>query len=270
MTEKEYRASPGISRSELWLLNPRNGGTPEKFKWAQDHPEEPTPAMVFGTVVHKLLLEPDSFDAEFAVAPIVDRRTKEGKAIYAEFLESAQGKTVISADDRAMAQEMVDVLNRTPFVKALLDDAAHEACVDWVDEMTGEACKVRCDAVKLMADGTPIIVDYKTTTDASADGFLRKALSLGYDFQSGMYCEAAENNFGGVAKFVFIAQEKSEPYSVNILEADEDFIQRGKDKFRELIGIYHECKTTDNWWGYLGKECIIGKLCLPEWAKATE
>ena len=30
MTEKEYRQAEGISRSELWRLNPDNGGTPEK------------------------------------------------------------------------------------------------------------------------------------------------------------------------------------------------------------------------------------------------
>ena len=269
MNENEYRQLDGISRSELWRLNPRNGGSPEKFKWAQTHPEEPTPAMVFGTVVHKLFLEPTSFCDEFAVAPIVDRRTKDGKAIYAEFLASVGDKTVISADDMATATEMVRVLNRTPFVKALLDGAATETLVTWADEPTGEACKIRCDALKLMRDGTPLIVDYKTTNDASTDAFCRKALSLGYDFQAGMYCQGLETHYGVPAKFVFIAQEKVEPYAVNILEADEEFIQRGKDTYRELLGIYHECKATDNWYGYLGKETVIGKLCLPQWATRT-
>lgn len=267
MTEKEYRSSEGISRSELWRLNPRNGGTPEKFQYAKEHPDEPTSAMVFGTVVHKLLLEPQSFCDEFAVAPQIDRRTKDGKAAYADFLARVGDKTVVSSDDCATALMMVDALNGTPFVKALLDDAIHEHCIRWTDEMTGETCKIRCDSVKLMSDGTPIIVDYKTTTDASADGFVRKALSLGYDFQSGMYCEGAEHEFGKAPRFVFIAQEKTEPYAVNIFEADDAFIQRGKDIFRELIGIYHECKTLDNWWGYLGKNTMISKLTLPTWAK---
>ena len=99
MTEKEYRTSEGISRSELWRLNPRNGGTPEKFKWAQTHPEEPTPAMVFGTVVHKMLLEPHTFDNEFAVAPLVDRRTKDGKAAYQDFLDHLDGRLYIDVAD---------------------------------------------------------------------------------------------------------------------------------------------------------------------------
>lgn len=267
MTEREYRASDGISRSELWNLNPRTGGTPEKFKWFRENPEEPTKAMLFGTIVHKLFLEPDTFDDEFAVAPPVDKRTKEGKAIFAEFVESLNHRTIISADDMAQATAMVDVLRKTPFVESLVcGDADHERCIRWTDGMTGEACKIRVDSVRLMSDGTPLIVDYKTTNDASADGFLRKALAIGYDFQSGMYCEGAEHEFGKAARFVFIAQEKTAPYAVNIFEADPDFIQRGKDIFRELIGIYHECRITDNWWGYLGKDNAIGKLNLPQWA----
>ena len=72
MTEKEYRQHPAISRSELWHMHE----SPEKFKWYRDHPPEPTPSLLFGHVVHKLLLQPDTFDTEFAIAPELDRRTK--------------------------------------------------------------------------------------------------------------------------------------------------------------------------------------------------
>ena len=266
MNENEYNALKGVRRSELWRLNPRNGGSPEKFKWFMENPDEPTPAMTFGSAVHKLLLEPDTFRNEYAVAPVCDRRTKEGRLVYQKFLDDCGDKIVISADDLVTANEMVRVLQQTKFVNALLDGAAKEELITWTDEMTGETCKIRCDAVKLMTDGTPIIIDYKTTNDASTDAFVRKAISLGYDFQSGMYCEGVERKFGKAPRFVFIAQEKTAPYAVNILEADEAFIQRGKDIFRELIGIYHECMITDNWWGYLGKDEIIGKLNLPSWA----
>ena len=85
MTEKEYRQHEGISRSQLWKIRE----SPEKFKYAMEHPEEPTPALLFGQMVHKLVLEPDTFDEEFIVAPEVDKRTKEGKAAWAQFEEDA-------------------------------------------------------------------------------------------------------------------------------------------------------------------------------------
>ena len=111
-----------------------------------------------------------------------------------------------------------------------------------------------------------MIVDYKTTTDASPSAFSRSCVNYGYDFQAGMYCEGVEKCLDIKPRFVFIAQEKDPPFAVNVLEADEEMIQHGKDIFRELLGIYHECKTTDNWYGYLGPKPVISRLSLPAWA----
>lgn len=265
MTEMEYRKHEGISRSELWRLNPDNGGTPEKFKWLREHPEPATPALIFGQVVHKLLLEPDSFGEEFAVAPAVDRRTKDGKAAYAEFLAELNGRQEIKLEDLEKATAMVEVLHNTPFVTVLMAGAEREKPLFWQDADTGEACKVRLDALTEIG-GQPIIIDYKSAADASADGFLRHALKYGYDFQGGMYSEAVRIQTGKEPRFVFIVQEKEAPYSVNILEADAQFILRGTDKFRELLGIYHECKQTGNWYGLMGPEPVITSLMLPAWA----
>ena len=51
MTEQEYRAAEGVSRSQLWRLHE---GSPEKFMYAEEHPEEPTPALIFGQMVDSL------------------------------------------------------------------------------------------------------------------------------------------------------------------------------------------------------------------------
>ena len=264
MTEKEYRESPGISRSELWRLNPRTGGTPEKFMWAKENPEPPTPAMLFGTLAHLALLEPQRFDEQFALAPDVDGRTKAGKEAWATFRATLGDRTVVSRDDWALACRMAYEVNRVPFGRKLLG-GDNERVFRWVDADTGEECKIRVDSIR-MVGGVPVIVDYKTTTDASLDAFSRKCVNMGYGFQAGMYCEGVEKCLGIKPRFVFIVQEKDPPFAVNVLEADEEMIQHGKDIFRELLGIYHECKTTDNWYGYLGAEAVIGRLSLPAWA----
>ncbi|MBQ3988878.1 MAG: PD-(D/E)XK nuclease-like domain-containing protein [Ruminococcus sp.] len=264
MTEKEYRQSEGISRSELWRLNPDNGGTPEKFKWFQEHPEPQTPALIFGAMVHKLLLEPETFEAEYAIAPNVDRRTKDGKAAYAAFLEASAGKQEISAADFEKASQMVGKCLSEPFVGKLLQGWREDA-YRWVDPVTEELCKIRADCVTEVGE-IPLIVDYKTTADASLEGFTRSALRYGYDFQAGMYCEGIERITGKTPRFLFIVQEKDAPFAVNVVEADPAFILRGKDKFRELLGIYHECKQTGNWYGYMGPEPVIHEMLLPAWA----
>lgn len=260
MTEKEYRQSEGISRSELWRLRE----SPEKFRWYQEHPEPPTPTLVFGAAVHKLLLEPDTFDAEFAVAPECDRRTKDGRDAYNAFMAASDGKSIISSADYEKAAEMAQKALETPFVKKLLD-GEHEKPFYWVDDLTGELCKIRVDCISTIG-GRPVIVDYKTAADASLDGFTRHALKYGYDFQAGMYCEGIEKTTGKTPRFVFVVQEKEPPYAVNVFDANEEFIQHGKDKMRELLGIYHECKITNNWYGYMGVDPVIAELSLPAWA----
>ena len=264
MTEKEYRESTGISRSELWRLNPAAGGNPEKFMWQKENPQAPTQAMVFGTLVHLALLEPERFVYEFTFAPEVDRRTKDGKAAWEEVERNRGERVIVTKTDWAAANLMVSEVMKYPACKRLLD-GEHEVALRWVDDVPGEECKIRADAI-VHVGGTPIIVDYKTTTDASTDEFAKKAVNMGYDFQAGMYCEGFEKATGKRPRFVFIVQEKNEPYSVNVLEADEEFVQRGKDIFRELISIYHECKMSGNWWGYMGPDRSIGRLSLPVWA----
>ena len=66
MTNKEYREHEGISRSELFKI----AKSPLHFKYALDHPEEKTPALIFGGAAHKYILEMGDFDKEYAVAPI--------------------------------------------------------------------------------------------------------------------------------------------------------------------------------------------------------
>lgn len=257
MTEKEYRQHPAISRSELWHIRE----SPQKFKYYKENPPEPTPALLFGQVFHKMLLEPDTFNDEFVVAPDANRRTKEGKQIWDAFVADHENQTIITAEMFARAKEMCESVKREPLAVKLLNGAA-EVPFFWTDEMTGEACKCRVDVLNTEYR-QPIIVDAKTTADASTESFIRSAINYGYDFQAAMYSEGVEKNIGKKPLFVFIAVEKDPPFSVNILQADEFMLRRGYDLFREYIGIYHDCKLTGNFYGYLGKLNQINNLSLP-------
>lgn len=260
MNEKEYRASEGISRSELWQIRE----SPEKFKYYREHPKASSPAQIFGSAVHKLILEPDGFDGEFVLAPNIDRRTKDGKAAYNAFLDGLDGRDIISQADYTKALSMASRALETPYIKALLSQGAKEYPLWWNDDITGELCKVRLDCLTEV-QGQLYIVDYKTAADASTDSFMRVAVKYGYDFQAAMYCEAVYKTTGRKANFVFVVQEKEEPYAINMLVADDYFLLRGYDIFRELIGIYHDCKESGNWWGYLGAYNVINTLKLPSY-----
>lgn len=259
MTEKEYRTYPAVSRSQLWKLSE----SPEKFKYELDNPSEPTDALIFGQAFHKLVLEPDTFSEDFAIAPAVDRRTKTGKAEYAEFMENCRDKTVITEDICEKIIVMSEKLKNDYYVQKLLC-GEHEKPYFWTDNLTDEACKCRVDCITSI-DNIPLIVDIKTATNADTDTFMRHAVKYGYHVQAAMYRDGVKANTGIECDFVFIVVEKEPPYAVNILQADELFVRHGYNIFRDLLSVYHDCKVTNNWYGYLGKFNNINVLGLPSY-----
>lgn len=265
MTEQEYRKHPAISRSELFKISE----SPEKFKYYREHPEEPTPALVFGQLFHAMALTPEIVCEQFAVMPNVDRRTKVGKEAFAEFEAQAEGKIIVSGDMVEQATAMCEALNKNEFVQKLFK-GEKEKPFFWVDEMTNEECKCRTDVLTEVGENL-IIVDLKSTDNAETEAFMRSTIKYGYDLQSAMYSEGVKVNTGKEPLFVFIAIEKKPPYAINILQADKLLVRRGYDLFCEYLGVYHECKATDNWWGYLGRYNQINNLALPAYlAKEVE
>ena len=92
---KEYRAMDGVSSSDLKKM----AKSPAHFRYWKDNPEEDTPSLLFGRAVHKYILEKDDFYKEFAVAPDINRRTKDGKAQWLLFQDQNEGKDIVSLAD---------------------------------------------------------------------------------------------------------------------------------------------------------------------------
>lgn len=247
MNDLQYSEMLGIRRSDLWVLNK----SPMHFMYHMTHPTEPTPALIFGQAMHKYLLEPDTFCDEFAIAPVVDRRTKAGKEQMAEFAELNTGKTIISIDDMERIGDMKKALLANDTVREILAEVQSvETAYQWTDAQTGEMCKVKADIITKETEGLSYIVDYKTTTSCS-DGAFEKACRLyGYDFQAGMYTEGINISTLEDHGFIFIAQEKEAPYASRVYFCSDYFIDRGKKKFHELLDLYHSCKQSDRWEGY--------------------
>lgn len=249
---KHYDKAPGIRRSDLWVINK----SPKHFKHHMESDRVPTKALVFGAAAHKLLLEGDTFFEEYAIIPQVDRRTKQGKEIWAQFELDCEetGMVGITEEDFEVMYKMRNAVMADPLARELLK-GDHEKEFYWTDDWTGEECKCKVDCLTRFND-MPFIVDYKTTDSCEDGHFERSARKYGYQFQAGMYCEGLFQNTLEEHGFAFIAQEKTEPYAVRVYVCDKEWIRRGYDKFRELIGIYHNCRLTGNWYGYEGPDNI--------------
>lgn len=247
MTNNEYRKAEGVSRSDLWQMS----RSPLHYKYALENEEQTTPALLFGSAQHKMVLEPDEFYQEYAVMPSgIDRRTKAGKEAYEEFLRNAGDREVITGDQYFQIMEMLDALKTNTPAWELLQ-GKHEQSFFWKDPETGIMCKVRPDVITTY-NGKPYLVDYKTT-DSCADGHFESSCKrYGYKFQAGMYTEGMFQNTFQEYGFAFVAQEKTPPYASRVYLCDQDFINEGHDQFRTFLGMLKYCQDTGDWYGYEG------------------
>ena len=252
-----YETAEGIRRSDLWVINK----SPAHFKYHMEHRDEKTSkALEFGIAAHEHLLQTNEFLSSHVFIPNIDKRTKDGRESYQSLVNlcESKGKTPFSQDDLIILQNMYARIRANELAWQLLQ-GKHEQEWYWEDDITGEKCKCKTDCITEY-EGQPYIVDYKTADSCEDGHFERSVRKYGYQFQAGMYCEGVFQNTLEEHGFAFVAQEKNPPYAVRVYICDREWIKTGYDKYRELIGIYHDCNITGNWYGYEGPDGIPVEL----------
>jgi exodeoxyribonuclease VIII len=165
MPAEKYHRLPFAAQSSLKILRDQ---TPAHLRYRLDHPYEfETPAMRFGTLVHTAVLEPDRFDATHVRGIEGDGRKKEIKEAREELAKS--GKTVVDPADFDLCMQIRDAVRNHRMARLLFDGESERSAI-WKDAETGVLCKGRFDHV---SEVSGVLVDLKTTTDASPAGFER-------------------------------------------------------------------------------------------------
>lgn len=226
-------------------------------------PDEPTPAQLLGTQTHAAILEPAEFDNRYTVMPEgLDRRSKEGKAVYAAILES--GKQPVSAGDMSLIHAMRDSVHAHP-VSQLIWGLPHHVEIPYKLKLNGTPAKMKPDLIIEPCSEYPrgLILDLKTTTDASADAFGRAVFNLKYYIQAAFYTDCYRVLYGTTPDFMWLAVESRRPHLCAYYKAPEAVIEYGHDVYSDLMEIYRECMRTGNWYGY---NDAVTDLQIPGWA----
>lgn len=257
-TNKEYHTGEGVSKSDLDLLHI----CPAKYRYCKDNPEEhETPALLFGSMVHKLILEPDGFENEFAVAPEGDRRAKAGKQAYDEFMQGIGERRAVSKADYEIGLAMREALMSDAKAKQLLTGGETETSYYWNDSRTGVLCKCRPDKVN-----KNYIIDLKTTGDASPEGFSRSLFNYRYHVQAAWYLAGYEAATGSKPDgFIFIALEKEPPYASAIYVVNDVTADIGAKEAAADLDRFVSCTVSGNWYGYGGENNDAMAIDLPAW-----
>lgn len=222
---------------------------PAKFRWEQDNPQPASKTFDYGNAAHKLVL------GNGPELVLVDADTWNTKAVKAEVSAiRAEGGIPLKQHELDMVEAMAAVIRQHPLAAALLDPAygAPEQSGFWIDGPTGIRRRVRFDWLPSIQSGRLIVPDYKTAADASEEAFQRAIDKYGYNQQAPWYEEGAQAlGFGGEAtELLFIVQEKTAPYLVNVIGLDYFAREIGRAKNRAAIEKFAECTDTGYWPGY--------------------
>jgi hypothetical protein len=130
----------------------------------------------------------------------------------------------------------------------------------WTDTDTGVRCRARPDQVTADA----LVVDLKTTQNASADAFQRDAWKYRYHVQAAFYLDALRTLRHPAESFVFIAVEKEAPYLVQVFVATDEFIDAGRVAYKMDLETYKSCLASGAWPGF---PTDAQPLTIPAYAK---
>lgn len=263
-----YHADPvpaqlggSLSTSGAKLLLPPS--CPARYRWATDHPEPPAASRVFdvGTAAHRLVLGagPDLVR--------IDADKWLSKAVKAEVAAvRAAGAVPLKPAEFEQVHAMAAALRRHPIAAALLAAGIPEQSLFWVDPETGVWRRARIDWLPDATSRRRIVIpDYKSCESASPEELRRAIYNYGYHLQAAAYIDAAQAvGHAADAAFVLIAQEKTPPYLVTVVQPDPAAVDIGRDQNRRALELYAECTGTGRWPGYTDD---VAEIALPGWVE---
>ena len=233
----------------------------KQFKYSLTHDLiKQTKAMADGTAVHAFFLERDKFDTDFVIKPADMRlNTKAGK----EWALEHQSKIIIDSELGNNLYEMEKSFMDSP-ARLIYDKQGQSELSYFWDDLG--LVKGKCRPDWISNDGN-IVVDIKTTTDASPKGFQKSIANWGYHLQLGWYIRGLQKLGLPAKEFIFIAIEKTPPFSVGVYRANKEMITYANDEINNLVYDIDESLKSDDFPDYTPEIMDLG---LPNWMNPKE
>jgi PDDEXK-like domain of unknown function (DUF3799) len=261
LPHEQYLQHPALSHSGAKTLV-RPGG-PARYLHEREHGRPPKDEFDVGHAAHNAVL---GVGPELVIVDANDWRTK--AAQQARELARASGKVAVLTKTADQVADMARALRAHPVASRLLHVTTGEPEVSlfWHDEQHGVDRRGRVDWLRTPdKNGRLILVDYKTTTDASAEALERSVIRFGYHMQSAWYRDLVVGlGLAKSAPFLFVFQEVSAPYLVHVIELEPDLLAMGDDLNRRALALYADCVERDTWPGY--NDGGITSVHAPAWA----
>ena len=271
ISNKDYHSGSELSSS---IARKITSTSPAHVREMLDNPQPKTPALAMGGCFHGLVLEPGKVESEFGVKPDeIDGngpRTNAYKEAFAEMEAENPDKQWLSATDYDTCCEMAESCLEHPVLSAYLAE------LDAIIEGSGyfryanAECRIRPD---YYLPGADVVIDLKSTQDASVKGFTSSIRKYGYAQQACFYMEGLRALGYSPKQFIFVAVEKKPPYAVGVYTLRGSDIERHRDDMRQACFLWASCVANKVWPGYsdyvetLELSSNANRLCISEMAK---
>lgn len=229
-----------------------------------DREESPKDAFRLGTALHSLAFEGELSKKHFAVSPYEEFRSNEAKGWRDRAINA--GKTVLKQKEETLIKNMCEALLEEPAIQqGLFDEKGEvETSVIHRDEETGLWLKVRPDVVPI----NPVLVDLKTTADASRRSVEHAVLDHGYHQQLALAAEVIHKVVGTpIEEAWLVLIEKDPPHTVVFAEIDMDLLAWGRVLNRGAMRRFAECLAKGREAKNFPKSYRDGELTIraPQW-----
>ncbi len=172
---------------------------------------------------------------------------KENPDMYA--WQSEQGTmTLLTTDEWERALAIIDNVKRTTLYKDIKKNFKKQVILQHEEELgcfAGTAGMV--DFLKIDGDKA-IIIDLKTTSDASLPKFKYASLDLGYYLQQSFYQRLVRKNFPEVKtveSYILAVENNGPVYKIAFYKLDQSEIQFEQAKLSALIELIKHLKPSD-------------------------
>ena len=200
-----------------------------------------------GEAAHGVLLENDK--SKVVIVDAADWRTNAAKQARGDAY--AAGKTPLLKRHWEAVMTMVGIADN--FIK---NSEIADFWQGGESEVTGVCHEkqtwLRCRFDRI-TENRRFIIDYKSTEDASPEGFSRQIIRMGYFLQEAFYRRVARNLGHTGARFVFLAQSVEPPHECSLHDCHPGLQEIGDAAIEHAIRLWRQCMTTKEWPSYGGR-----------------
>lgn len=262
MTDAEYFAHKAWSNSQLKLLP----NEPELFHGRYVtgiYPQETTKAMELGTMLHAAVLLGEPLPIIPADVLNKDGHCKGGA--WLEWKAQHDEPCLKEADAEPLVAMMNSIQGNPAAAQLLAQPGATEEPLFFEDRLTGLPLKGKVDKIAEFPDGL-VVIDLKTTSDPSADGFAKSAASFKYHRQAAFYTDLVTWTIDPPEAFIFICVRNVPPYECVVYECSEEMLRQGREENTLAKADLKRRLETGDWHGASHGKVEI--LDLPRWARS--